>query len=149
MSHDPFTNHQTVEEIKRLLARTPIIRDACELDLLGFLHRHPRSLLTNEQLADFVGYDKKRVAKATEAFIAAGLLERIQNPKHPARMFILVLDGPQGGGLKELLQLASTRPGRREILQLLGPAPPAPVDIAQGRRRLQAMESRTVKELYA
>ncbi|HZU89643.1 MAG TPA: hypothetical protein VE993_10350, partial [Stellaceae bacterium] len=44
------------EEIARLLARAPIIRNACDLDLMVFLHRHPRTLLTSEQLAGFVGY---------------------------------------------------------------------------------------------
>jgi DNA-binding MarR family transcriptional regulator len=102
-----------------LLARTPLIRRACELDLLVFLSRHPHSMLTTEKLAAFVGHDMKQVARSLDAFIAAGLVERIQNPMHAACMYLLVLDGPHGGGLKALLELASTRSGRRQILEAL------------------------------
>ena len=121
MSGKPSTNRPHLDETKRLLAHLSFIRGACELDLLGFLYRHPRTFLTNEQLAAFVGYGMKPVAKGIEAFITAGLLKRTQNPSHAARFYFLVLDGPQGGGLKALLELASTRQGRRGILQLLGP----------------------------
>lgn len=103
----------------RLLARTPVVRGSCDLDLLVFLHRHPRSFLTSEMLAAFVGYDIKEVAKSLDAFIDAGLLERTQNPKHAARMYLLLLDGPHGGGFNALLELASTREGRRNIVREL------------------------------
>lgn len=113
------------------------MRHACDLDLLLFLHRHPRALLTSEQLAAFVGYDIKEVAKSLEAFIDAGLLERTQNPKHAARMYILVLDGPQGGGLDDLLKLASKRQGRHDILRALPAARSrSNPGTDQGKRRL-------------
>ena len=131
----PSTNHPELEEIKFLLARTPVIQRACELDLLGFLHRHPRTLLTSEQLAVYVGYDMKRVGKSIDAFIDAGLLERTQNSMHAARMYLLVLDGLQGEGLTELLKLASTRQGRRDILKCLGPERSTPVHTVQEKRR--------------
>lgn len=115
------TDRQELKEVRRLLARTPVIVRACELDLLGFLHRHPRTLLTSEQIAVFVGHELKQVAKSIEAFIAFGLLERTQNSKHAARMYLLLLNGPQGEGLTALLKLAATRQGRRDILELLGP----------------------------
>jgi DNA-binding MarR family transcriptional regulator len=115
----PFKNRRQAEETERLLARTPVIQGACELDLLVFLHRHPRTMLTTEKLAAFVGHDMKRVAKALDTFIAAGLVERIQNPMHAARMYLLVLNGPDGKSLNLLLELASTREGRREILEAL------------------------------
>jgi hypothetical protein len=67
---------QEPEEIVRLLARTAMVRDACDLDLLLFFHRHPRSLLTSDELAAFVGYDIKQIAESLEAFIEAGLLGR-------------------------------------------------------------------------
>ena len=63
---EPFTNREQGDETKRLLAHNPVVRGACELDLLVFLHRHPRSLLTSEQLAAFAGYDMKQVAKALD-----------------------------------------------------------------------------------
>lgn len=61
----------------------------------------------------------KQVAQSLEGFIEAGLLERTQNPMHAARMYRLELNGPKGGGFKTLLELASTREGRREILETL------------------------------
>ena len=116
------------------------MRGACELDLLMFLHRHPRTLLTSERLAAFVGYEMKQVAKSIEAFIDAGILERTQNASYAARMYVLVLNGPGDGGLTTLLKLASTRTGRRDILQILGPGrSQTTVDVTQGKRRLHAI----------
>lgn len=120
-----FDDQRQLEETKRLLARAPIIQNACYLDLIVFLHRHPRALLTSEQLAGFVGYNLKETAKALDAFIEAGLLEpTTQQSMHAARMLVLLLDGPQGGGVRALLELASTREGREGILEALrGPRP--------------------------
>lgn len=138
---DTSPTSQTLEDMKRLLARTPVIRGSCELDLLVFLHRHPRSLLTNEQLAAFVGYEMKPVAGVIDAFIDAGLLERTQHPMHAARMYQLVLPGPQGNGLRELLELAATRQGRRNILEALGTghSRSAPAPVVQESSRLQTI----------
>jgi hypothetical protein len=109
-----------LELTKRLVARTPVIRNACDLDLMVFLHRHPRTLLTSEQLAGYVGYNLKDVASALDAFIEAGLLERTpQQSMHAARLYVLLLEGPQGGGVRALLELASTREGRQGILEAL------------------------------
>ena len=125
------------EEIKRLLARTPAIQSACDLDLLVFLHRHPRTLLTTEQLATFVGYELKNIAKALEAFIEAGLLRRTaQQSAHAARLFLLLLDGPQGPGLSALLELASTREGRERIIEALNGGEP-PCEMARGAPQLR------------
>lgn len=128
MIDKPRTNRQTPEEIKSLLARSPMIKEACALDLLMFLHRHPRTFLTNEQLADFVGYEMTHIAKTVEAFIDGGIVERMtQTATHAARMYVLVLDGPQGGeGLRAILQLAATREGRRGILKVLTDHPSSP-----------------------
>jgi hypothetical protein len=123
------------QKIKRLLGQAPAIGNACDLDLLLFLQRHPRALLTSEQLAAFVGYDIREVAKSLETFIAADLLERTQNPMHAARMYVLVLDGPQNGGIRELLKLASTRNGRHSILQALDPGGSQPETEAPQRKR--------------
>jgi hypothetical protein len=108
------------ESTRRLLARTPAIQTACDLDLIIFLYRHPRALLTSEQLAGFVGYNLKEVAKALDSFIEAGLLARTtQQSMHAARMFVLLRDGPQGGGVRALAELGSTRAGRQSILEAL------------------------------
>ena len=117
-------------------ARLPSLRQgARELDLLVFFYRHPRSILTNEQLSALVGYDTQEIAQSIDKFIENGLLERAQNPMHTARMYLLVLDGQRMGPLKAFLDLASTHQGRRDILQLLIPGradPPA----GQAKRRL-------------
>ena len=121
---------EQLELAKRLLGRAPAIQNACDLDLIAFLYRHPHTLLTSEQVAGFVGYNLKDVARALDAFIEAGLLERTtQESMHAARMFVLGLGGGQGGGVRGLLELASTRQGRESILQVLRtrsarPAPP-------------------------
>ena len=115
----PSNTRHDREEIKRLLAQTSVIRNGCDLDLLVFLYRHPRTLLTSEQIAAFVGRDMKLVAQALDAFIAAGFVERLHNPTHAARMYLLVVHGPEGKGLKTVLELASTRQGSCEILEIL------------------------------
>jgi hypothetical protein len=108
------------ELTKRLLARTPYIRNACDLDLLVFLYRHPRVLLTTEQLAGFVGYSLKDIARSLDSFIEAGLLDRTaQQSLHAARMFVLLLGGAHGGGTRALLDTGSTREGRESILVAL------------------------------
>ena len=136
---EPSGDARKQKEIAGLLARNPVVASACELDLLVFLYRHPRTLLTNEQLAAFVGYEMKQIAKAMDAFIGAGLLERKQNSTHAARMYLLLLEGPQTGGLKTLLDLASTQRGRRDILQILIPGgSDRPAD-DQAKRRLHAI----------
>lgn len=120
-----------------LLARTRVVRNACDLDLLVFLHRHPRTLLTSEQLAAFVGYDIKEIAKSLETFLEAGLLERTQNPMHAARMYVLELDGSKDDGIRELLKLASTRTGRHGVLQALNSERSQPEkESPKARRRL-------------
>ncbi len=105
---------------KQLLARTPSIRSACDLDLIAFLRRHPRTLLTTDQLAGFVGYNLKEIAQSLDSFIDAGLLERTaQQSLHAARMFVLLLDQPRAGGVRTLLELSSTREGRKTTLEAL------------------------------
>jgi DNA-binding MarR family transcriptional regulator len=131
---------QSQEAIKALLAQTPVVTSACELDLLVFLYRHPRTLLTNERLAILVGYDMTEIARAIEGFIEAGIVERTQDSMHAARMYLLQLEGPQVGGLRALIALASTREGRRGILQVLVPGQSTrPVDALQRKRRLRAI----------
>jgi hypothetical protein len=58
-------------------------------------------------------------AGSSYAFIEAGLVERTQNPTHAARMYLLELNGPNNGGFKKVFELASTREGRRAILNTL------------------------------
>ena len=148
MSEDLSRSRPSADEMNRLLARIPVIRDACDLDLLMFLSRHPHTLLTMEQMAAFVGYEMKQVARSIDAFMDAGLLERTQNPKHAARLYVLVLEGPWNGGLRTLVELSSTRQGRREVLEQLHrggassehlPNPSIQSTASQNRRKLHAV----------
>jgi hypothetical protein len=62
----------------------------------------------------------KEVGAGLDAFANAGFLERSAQPSsHAARMYFLVLDSDNGGGLQTLLELASTREGRLRILDAL------------------------------
>ena len=132
----PFKDPQHSGHAKRLLADAPVIRDACDLDLLMFLHRHPRTMLTSENLAAFVGYDMRQIGKAVDAFVDGGILERIQSSTHAARLYVLSLQGPHGGGLRAILELASTRDGRRKILEALNGRDPQTKSEAAQRLRL-------------
>ena len=90
----------------------------CDLDLLLFLNRHPRAIMSSEQLAAFVGYDLVQVAKSLDVLEAAAVLRRSSNPTHVGRLYTLV---PERGGswLPALVRMASTPDGRRRLLGLL------------------------------
>jgi DNA-binding MarR family transcriptional regulator len=62
------------------------LRDVCDLDLLLFFSRHPRVVLSSEQLAAYVGYDPQQVARSLEVLVDAGLLRRSLNQGTPGRM---------------------------------------------------------------
>lgn len=80
----------------------------------------------------------KLVAKALDALIAAGFVDRLHNPTHAARLYLLAVHGPEDKGLKRLLELASTREGRNEILAILN----AGDSRTQGQaRRLELIKS--------
>jgi hypothetical protein len=116
----PSQERHRLREVKELLACVSIIRSACDLDLLVFFFRHPRSLLTSEQIAVFLGYEMNHVAHSIDAFIAADFLRRTQHRKHAGRLYLLALNGSEGGGgLNALLKLALTRQGRQDILEVL------------------------------
>ncbi|TME76825.1 MAG: MarR family transcriptional regulator [Chloroflexi bacterium] len=91
----------------------------CDVDLLRFFRRHPRALLTSEQLAACVGYDVQKVSRSLDSLIGAGLVTRSPTPKSSARMYVLTSGGTHGGWLKSLLEVAATPEGRRALLQAL------------------------------
>src|SRR5438094_5208899 len=77
-------------DIKHLLDQAKSrLGQPCDLDLLRFFRRHPRALLTSEQLAAFVAYDVQQVGRSLDTLIGAGLLTQSQNPKSGARMYVL------------------------------------------------------------
>lgn len=122
-----------------MLDRIRGIRHACDLDLLLFFHRHPRALLTGEQLVVYLGRDREQVAKSLDGLIEAGLVTRSQGPPHTARLYVLELGALPGAGglLSSFLKIAATRQGRLEVMRLLGSGPGgAPVARLRRRARL-------------
>lgn len=126
---------------QHLLASTGALRHPCDLDLLLFFHRHPHALLTSERLAAYVGYDLNQIARSLDLLTDAGLLTRSQNSTHAARMY--VLQTPRSGWLVSLIDIASTRNGRRNLLDAMKEASegeasdenPSPSDAVTRTRR--------------
>ena len=102
---------------QHLLNSIGVLRHPCDLDLVLFFHRHPRALLTSERLAAYVGYDLDQIARSLDLLTNAGLIERSLNPTHAARMY--VLKAPENGWLLPLLAIASTREGRRDLIDAM------------------------------
>jgi len=102
-----------------MLDRIRSIRHACDLDLLLFFYRHPRALLTSEQLVAYLGYEREQVAKSLDGLIEAGLLTRSQSSSRVARLYVLELSGTMGGLLASLLKIAGRRQGRQDVMRLL------------------------------
>ena len=116
---DPLNEMDTVD-LRSELERIPGIRQPCDLDLLLFFYRHPLSLLTSDQLAAIVGYERKLIASTLEGLIASGLLSRSLNTSHTSRrLYALKVEEAADGRLLQLLQIAGTRPGRQELMRLL------------------------------
>ena len=109
--------------MRSLLDRIGAVRRPCDLDLLVFFYRHPRALLTAEELIAYLGRDREDVASSLDSLIEAGLVTRAQNPSRTARLYILELHALPGGLLDSFLEIAASREGRRELMQLLAPGP--------------------------
>jgi MarR family protein len=118
-----------------MLNRIGAIRRPCDLDLLVFFYRHPRALLTAEQLIAYLGRDREEVAKSLDGLIEAGLVTRSHNQSRTTRLYVLELDALPGGLVRSFLDIAISRQGRHALMQLLEPGPnPAPS--ARLRRRV-------------
>jgi hypothetical protein len=104
-----------LDDARRLLDRVSVLRHPCDIDLLVFFARHPRSLLTSEHLASLLGYELKQIADSLEILLEAGFLTRTQNPTHAARLYVFDVTGASGDWLPGLLELASTREGRQAL----------------------------------
>lgn len=107
------------ETVRRLIRQIGILRNSCDLDLLLFLGRHRRSLLTSDHLASLLGYEVQRIADSLDALIEAGILTRRQNRTDAARLYVLASTDTNGGWLASLMQLASTREGRLALIEAL------------------------------
>jgi hypothetical protein len=102
-----------------LLNRIPALQRPCDLDLLVFFAKHPRTLMTSEQLARLLGYQLNEMARSLDVLLEAGLLTRTQKPPRAARMYVFAINGANEGWPPELVQLASTREGRLALRRVL------------------------------
>jgi hypothetical protein len=92
--------------------------NACDLDLLLFFARHPRVVLTSEQLAAYVGYDLVEVARALDRLLGAGRLKRALNHGAPGRMYVLEVDHAEEW-LESLRRVCATPEGRNAVKAVL------------------------------
>ena len=108
------------EDARRVLDEIGVVRHRADLDLLLFFVRHPRTLLTSEQIAAFLGYDLSQVAHSLDLLLESRLLTRTQNrSNHAARLYVFAADGSSGGWLPLLRRLSSTREGRLALVAAL------------------------------
>jgi hypothetical protein len=103
------------EDPRRLLDDVGVLKHPCDLDLLLFFSRHPRALVTSEQLAAWLGYELAQIADSLDVLLGAGVLTRSQNRTHAARLYVLSTGVVGGGSFPSLLAMASTRMGRLGI----------------------------------
>lgn len=94
------------------------LHDACDLDLLLFFSRHPRVVLSSEQLAAYVGYELQQVARALDRLLGAGLLKRALNHGTPGRMYLLEVAHAEEW-LPPLQRLCATPDGRNALRGVL------------------------------
>src|SRR5665213_936108 len=113
---------------RTLLKRLPAFQRPCDLDLLAFFAKHPRTLMSSEQLARLVGYQLKEIARSLDVLLAAGFLTRTQNPARLAGMYVFATGGTNGGSLPAVVELASTREGRLALRRALTHSPAGRTD---------------------
>ncbi len=94
-----------------------VLRHPCDLALVLFFHRHPRALLPADRLAALVGHNLKQVTQSLDLLTDAGLLEPSQRPTPGTRLY--VLNTPDDGWLADLLEIAATHEGRRNLIEAL------------------------------
>ena len=109
---------QPTDPLAVRLVKAAGLRNACDLDLLLFFSRHPRVVLSSEQLAAYVGYDLVEVARALDLLLGAGLLKRTLNHGTPGRMYVLEVDHAEEW-LEPLRQMCATPDGRSALRALL------------------------------
>ena len=109
---------QPTDSLAVQLVEAAGLRDACDLDLLLFFSRHPRVVLSSEQLAAYVGYELVEVARALDLLLGAGLLKRTLNHGTPGRMYVLEVDHAEEW-LEPLRLVCATPDGRNALKALL------------------------------
>jgi len=114
------------QQIRAWLDTTDAIRSACDLDLLRFFTRHSHALLTTEQIANFVGYDRSELDEALGHLLNGGFVSRLRGGEADADLYEYSWDRAAaataaGASLSSVLELASTRDGRLAVLDALKP----------------------------
>jgi len=123
-----------IDHARTLLNRIPAaVKHSCDLDLLVFFAKHPRTLMPSEDIARLLGYELKDVAKSLEVLLKAGLLTRTQNPTSARRLYVFETGGTNSVWLPAFVEFASTREGRMDLSRALTQKPLA--DEEQGRKR--------------
>jgi hypothetical protein len=112
------------DDAQHLLDRIGVLQHPCDLDLLIFFARHPRTLLASEQLAVLLGYEFKQLAASLDLLVGAGCVTRTPNQTGAAHMYLFDAGAPCREWLPDLLRVASTREGRLAMLQALKRAEP-------------------------
>lgn len=112
-----------MDHARRLLDRIDLLGNPCDLDVLVFFARHPRTLLASEQLAILLGYKFTQVTASLNVLQRAGLITVSQNPIHTAHVYVFTTGDQGAGWLRDLLQFASTRQGRLALVRALRERP--------------------------
>jgi hypothetical protein len=122
-----------MDDARALLDRIPELQRPCDLDLLMFFAKHPRTLIAGEQLAQLLGYQLSEIARSRDVLLAAGFLTRIHNPTRRPRLYVFATGDEDGRSVPALVALASTREGRLALRQVLASAPAAVADSSRSR----------------
>ena len=112
-----------MDHARRLLDRVDILGNPCDLDVLVFFARHPRTLLASEQLAILLGYEFTQVTGSLNVLQRAGLITVSQNPIDTAHVYVFTTGDQGAGWLRDLVQFASTRQGRLALVRALRERP--------------------------
>lgn len=130
-----------LDDANRLLDRIEILGNPCDLDVLVFFARHPRTLLSNNQLAVLLGCEFTQIAASLDVLQRAGLITVSENPIDVAQAYVFVTIADQGAGwLPDLLQLASTREGRLALVRALRERPAGDRRAVPRTKRVPAAE---------
>ena len=100
-----------------------LLEHPCDLDVLRFFHRHPRAMLTLDDLVSLVGYGPEEIRASVDVLLRARLLAGVKpglgDPASRPRLYEFT-PSTRGGLLTSFLWLASSVDGRRVLRQALG-----------------------------
>jgi hypothetical protein len=121
------------DDARALLDDVPALERPCDLDLLLFFARHPRTLISTEQLVRLLGYPLSEIGRSRDVLLAAGFLTRTQNTTQRPPLYEFVPDGADGRSLSAVVELASTRNGRLTLRRALAVARAGGTDVPAAR----------------